>query len=342
MSIRTRADIVGPVDRLLAGYNLLLAVLWAVVFWLGQPASALPALGFAIEPRTALLLALAHLGGVGVPWAISRMPSRPRLPLRVLREAYPLLFVPLGWLELDPLIRTLHQGTWDMAIMALDQAVFGLHLDRVWIRAMPERWFGEIMYFSYWIYMPLIFVAPAAMALRRDVDAFRDVTFRLLATYLGCFAIYIFFPSAGPKVFGLPFDGPATQGLFAGLVERAHDTGNVYGAAFPSSHVAGAVTLAWLGWRWFGRGAAVLLTIQALGVVMSTVYTQNHYAIDSLAGIGFALAIQAWYVPAVGRAGRRTPARGAARPRLASSGPTAAPPLPVAPMAAAATPETVP
>jgi hypothetical protein len=59
------------------------------------------------------------------------------------------------------------------------------------------------------------------------------------------------------------------------------------------------VTIAFLGWRWFPRGVAALLTLEALGVVVSTVYTQNHYGIDSLAGIVWALAIQLGVVPAL-------------------------------------------
>ena len=59
---------------------------------------------------------------------------------------------------------------------------------------------------------------------------------------------------------------------------------------------------------------AALLTLEALGVVVSTVYTQNHYGIDSLAGIVWALAIQLGVVPALvyflgaARAGRLAPA----------------------------------
>jgi membrane-associated phospholipid phosphatase len=148
--------------------------------------------------------------------------------------------------------------------------------------------------------MPLIFTPAIVTAIRRDAAAFEDVTLRLLATYVGCYLVYVAFPTAGPKVFGLPFEGAATDGFFFGLVSRAHETGTVYGAAFPSSHVAGAVTVAWLGWRWFRPAAALLLTLQAGGVLMSTVYTQNHYAVDSLAGLGFALAVQTWVVPALG------------------------------------------
>ena len=288
-----------PVDRLLAVYNLLLAGLWTSVTIAGEPATAGAGLTFELGPGKATLLAVVHLFAAGLPLLIGRLSwdrgFGSRL-LRTLHEVYPLLLLPVFWLELDPLIRTLHGTTRDAAIMALDRAVFGLHLDQVWIRAMPQAWFSELMHFSYWIYLPLIFTPPIVMALRRDAVGFQDVTLRLLATYVGCYVVYLVFPTVGPKVFGVLFEG-ANDGFFLGLVARAHETGNVYGAAFPSSHVAGAVTVAWLGWRWFSPTAAVLLSLQAGGVLMSTVYTQNHYAVDSLAGLGFALAVQAWVVP---------------------------------------------
>jgi len=288
-----------PVDRLLAVYNLLLAGLWTSVTVAAEPAATGSGLAFELGPGKASLLAMAHLIAAGIPLLVGRLPRSPgfgsRL-LRLLHEVYPLLLLPVFWLELDPLIRTLHGTTRDAAIMGLDRAVFGFHLDQVWIRAMPQTWFSELMHFSYWIYLPLIFTPPIVMVLRRDAVGLQDVTLRLLATYVGCYVVYLAFPTAGPKVFGVLFEG-ARDGIFLGLVARAHETGNVYGAAFPSSHVAGAVTVAWLGWRWFPPAAAVLLTLQAAGVLMSTVYTQNHYAVDSLAGLGFALAVQAWVVP---------------------------------------------
>ena len=47
------------------------------------------------------------------------------------------------------------------------------------------------------------------------------------------------------------------------------------------------------------RGIAALLTVEAVGVVVSTVYTQNHYGIDSLTGIAWAFSIQFIVVPAL-------------------------------------------
>jgi membrane-associated phospholipid phosphatase len=317
MKDATAASALRPVDRLLAAYNAALALAWLAAAALAGPTSSGPGLAYEIAARVALALSLVHVICVGLPWVIARLPAEAPLPLRLLRTAYPLLFVPICWLELDPLIRTLHATTWDGTVMALDRVLFGLHLDQAWIRAVPQLWFSEIMYFAYWLYLPIIFLPPIVMAIRRDTAGFDDVTLRLLATYLGCYMFYILLPTAGPAVFGRPFASPSSHGFFYQLVARAHETGNVYGAAFPSSHVAGAVTVAWLGWRWFPRWAAILLTVQAAGVVMSTVYTQNHYAVDSLAGVFFALAIQAWAVPALRRrAGRRR----APRSDIVSSG----------------------
>ena len=291
---RTPAPVnhVRPVDWLLGVYNLALAALWA---------AAVPTAAVAGSSASSLALVVAHCALATALWWIPRLPDRPGRFVLVLREAYPLLLIPLLWEELDAVIRITHAATNDGLIMALDRALFGLHLDAAWMPAMPQLWFSELMHFSYWIYLPLIFLPPIAMALRRDAFAFQDVTLRLMTAYLACYAVYLVFPTAGPKVFGVPYEGALAEGFFFGLVAQAHEASNVWGAAFPSSHVAGAVTVAWLGWRWFSPGVAILLSIQALGVVLSTVYTQNHYAIDSVVGVVFALSLQAWAVPAIRR-----------------------------------------
>lgn len=297
MSTAKQVNEIRPVDSLVAAYNLVLAGLWT---------AALPAAAAAGTSSSAILLVVGHGVLASLPWWIRRLQDRPGRVLRLTREAYPLLLIPLLWEELDAVIRITHPATNDGLIMALDRALFGLHLDAAWMPAMPQLWFSELMHFSYWIYLPLIFLPPLAMALRRDTLAFQDVTLRLMTAYLACYAVYLVFPTAGPKVFGVPFEGalpggPLTEGFFFGLVAQAHETSNVWGAAFPSSHVAGAVTVAWLGWRWFSPVVAALLSLQALGVVLSTVYTQNHYAIDSIVGVAFALSLQAWAVPGIRR-----------------------------------------
>ncbi len=57
--------------------------------------------------------------------------------------------------------------------------------------------------------------------------------------------------------------------------------------------------MAYLALRWFRRPVAALLAAAAVGVTLSCVYTQNHYAVDALAGIVWALALQLVVAPAL-------------------------------------------
>lgn len=284
---------VRPADRLVAAYNAFQAVLWAAL---------LPRAHFA-----AGVLA-AHAAAVALPWLWARAP-RPARPLRVLKEIYPLLWLAAFWVELDLLRGLSELPSNDGAILRLDMALFGRHLHAEWMPRMSALWWSEAMHFAYYAYYPLIAIPPLYALIAGRTAALQDITFRLMVTYVACYFWYIAFPVDGPWRTRDLYAGALSEGLFYGLVRDALEMGASRGAAFPSSHVAGAVTIALLGWRWFSRPAAVLLTVEALGVVLSTIYTQNHYAIDSLAGIVWGLALQLAAVPALARALGPRPAR---------------------------------
>lgn len=308
-----------PIDRLMTGYNAALALFWTALLPAMLPLHVWP-----------VALVAAHTAAACLPLLIRRLPERPSIVTRLLREAYPLLWLPALWVELDPAIFFAHASSFDAVIMSLDLAVFGVHLDGTWMPAMPQVWFSELMHFAYWAYLPLIFLPPIVMAIRRRTDAYRDITLRLMTSYVICYTIYLVFPTVGPHEFGIRYaGGPLTDGFFYGLIQTAHETGNVVGAAFPSSHVVGAVTIAWLGWRWFSPLIAILMSFEAFGVILSTVYTQNHYAVDSAVGLATALAIQAWVVPAVRKSLSTRPSRRRVRARKAWS---AIPPLAPVPL----------
>ncbi len=150
---------------------------------------------------------------------------------------------------------------------------------------------SEVMHLLYYAYYPAIYLPPLALAIMARYAAIRDMTFRLTVTYLGCYVVYIAFPVDGPHFLMEPTPGAHTEGFFYGLVEMAQQIGDSRGCSFPSSHVAGATTIAILAWRWLPRWAAVILTVEAIGVLTSTTYTQHHYAIDSVAGLAWALLV---------------------------------------------------
>lgn len=277
---------VRPVDRLVAAYNALLAIVWGSVIGRADYAA---------------LIALAHVAALSLPWLLRRGEGRLGPFTRTLHDIYPLLWMAGFWTELG-LLRPLHGPTHDAWVAALDLAVFRVHLNAEWMPRMPWLWFSELMHLSYYLYYVIIVAPPLALLLTARRDALRDVTLRMLVTYLGCFTLYIMFPVDGPAHTMVHYTGVPTTGFFYHLVHAAGDFGDSMGTAFPSSHVAAALTAAWAGWRWFSRPVAILLALEAAGVVLATVYTQNHYAIDVLAGFVLAVILQLAVVPALTRA----------------------------------------
>ncbi len=270
------------VDWVVAAYNLIFGVIW---------------LAQVNKVWFALLLAAAHFTGLLLPWLLARAPTTLAEPMRTLREIYPLLFLAVYWPELDMLRPVLALQSGDGPVAALDLFVFRLPLHAVWMPNMAALWFSELMYLSYELYYALVFLPPIVLLLQRRHAPLRDATFRLVLVYLLCFITYAVFPVDGPHFLQEPFHGPHTSGFFYGINQVLQASGDSLGCSFPSSHVAAAVSAAYIGWRYFPRWVAVLMSLEALGITLSTTYTQNHYAIDSLAGLLLALVVQLWLVP---------------------------------------------
>jgi membrane-associated phospholipid phosphatase len=284
---------VRTVDLVVAGYNLVLMAVW---------------LRLTDVTAGAPWMATAHALAAAVPAILSRYTAEPRAGWRLARELYPLAAIGLFWTELGDLHGLGQSPHYDAIVARLDLALFGRHLNLVWMPAMPWPAFSELMHLFYVLYYPLIVLPPLAMCLAGRGEALRDMTLRLAVTYLGCYLFYLIFPVIGPAELLPHYQGALTNGALYQLTHAARAAGDSLGTAFPSSHAAGAVTAAVLGWRWLSRPARWLLTLQAGGVLLATVYTQNHYAVDALAGLVWALGLQFGLVPAlVGESGAPVP-----------------------------------
>ena len=273
-----------PVDRFVSAMNVGFALLW------------LGALGrVAFAPG----LVAAHAAAALLPQLFSCLRPDTRGATRALRELYPLVLVVLVWGELGLGREFLHAVGNDPVIAAADVLVFGRHLQSVWMPAMPQVWFSELMFGLYGIYYPMVFGTPVVLLLLGQRDTARRIVFGLAVTYFSCYVLYALFPVDGPSHTMARYAGPLTEGLFYRLSTGAVHAGDSLGTAFPSSHVAGAVSMAILAARWLPRRVATVFAIEALGVALSTVYTQNHFAIDSAAGVLLAFGVQLIAVPAL-------------------------------------------
>ena len=302
-------------DRVIAGYNVIIAGAWlyaadasrfaALAVLAHAAAAVLPWLLWSSDPtepapvRSASAWAGSRVSVIPGALGMSRSGAEGSAAFRLrsaLRELYPLIAIAIFWIEMDSIIAALGRPRLDGSVMALDERVFGRHLHLDWPARMSSPALGEVMNFAYFAYYLLIFVPPLVLFIGRRTEALRDSLFRLMVAYLACYVFYLAWPTFGPRYSPGEYAGVAS-GVFGRVIEWIHATGDSRGTAFPSSHVAGAVTIALAGWRWFRRPVAVLFTIEAAGVVLSTVYTQNHYAIDSLVGLGGTLLLQLVLIP---------------------------------------------
>lgn len=284
-----------PADRLVSAFSLAFATLW------------LHALGHVTYAPS---IVVAHIAAACVPVLFTRLPRRSSGVTVMVRELYPIVFVLFVWVEMGLVREVFHATANDAAIAAADELLFGRHLQAVWMPAMPQRWFSELMFFVYLVYYPIVFLTPVVLLLRGRRHALRAVTFGLAVAYLACYAVYALFPVDGPAHSMARFAGPPTEGFFYHLSVDAVHAGDSLGTAFPSSHVVGAVSIAILSARWLRRPVAVLFALEAVGVVLATVYTQNHFAIDALAGLCLAVVLQVLVVPVLGGALERRRAGG--------------------------------
>ncbi len=287
-----------PVDWWLCAFNVAMAVIWAPL----TPA----------HPTARLLLG-SHLLAATLPMLLGWAPPPRGRSLHLVYDAYPLAWAAAFWMELDLHTRFVNTLRDDQALLSLDRAVFGVHLNQAWLANMHAAAFSELMYLLYLSYYLLLVGVPLILLFRGTEAQFREGVLRIVLAYLGCILVHAWWPTIGPGILPLRFPAPLSASWFFRLSHWIQDGGDSLGTAFPSTHVAGAVTFAWIAWRFWSRRVALALTLLAVGIMGAAVYTQNHFAVDSLAGALVGLTLQGVVVPRFTTPGARAAVQDAGR-----------------------------
>jgi len=162
--------------------------------------------------------------------------------------------------------------------------VFGSQLSHRWIREMPNRLLSWLLHGCYLAYYAILYASPLGLWLSGRRDAARRTIFAVMVTFYICYVVFLFFPVAGPR-YAFDLAHNAATGVWpARAAQWLLDRGDSWGAAFPSSHVAAAVVAALCALR-YSRPLGLLLAPLTLGLVLSVVYGQFHYAVDAVAGL---------------------------------------------------------
>jgi membrane-associated phospholipid phosphatase len=271
-----------PVDRLFIGYNALVAVGWLV------------AAARAASRSTAIVAAAwagAHMAALALPFGARRLRMySDRGALVAL--LYPLAALPWFWGELGTLLPLVHGHAYDATVQRWDLALLGAHVHATWMAQSHARWLVSTMYTSYLSFYALLAVMPLMLLATQRVGALEDYVYRIMLTYCACGTIYMLFPVIGPTPV-YPPGTPIEQSALVRLMRLIESAGDSLGTSFPSSHAAVGVTIVIGAWRWFRPAIAGLLAADAAYMTLAAVYTQNHYAIDVIAGAGLAIVLVA-------------------------------------------------
>jgi len=248
-------------------YNLLLALLWA--------------------PHN-LAFAGAHIAAAVLPPLLAPTPFA---------DSYPAFAVIGIWTEMGAILPLLHPdgaagaAARDAAALRLDALVFGTHWHTEWIARMPWGWLSSLMYAAYCSYYALLLGLPFVFWLLRHREALADLAFRILLVYAACAVCYLVFPVIGPAPLP-PVADAVRHGAFFEMSAAVQRAGDSLGTSLPSTHAAGSMTIALAAWRWLPRPLALGTLGVAVAIALATVYTQNHYAIDAVAGVVLAVCLQ--------------------------------------------------
>lgn len=209
---------------------------------------------------------------------------------RGLAEIYPLFILLALYGALDLLAAHGGVATHDTTVQRWEAAIFGGQVSREWWQRAPSEFWSTLLHADYFCYYLVVPAGPLYFLWKGDRDNLRRVVLALMITFAACYLVFIFFPVAGPYY---EFPRPAAAFLDNGparLVYGVLSRGSAYGAAFPSSHVAGMITataVSAMGSRKLGLILGVPTALLTVGVV----YCQMHYGVDVVAGVLVAAAV---------------------------------------------------
>jgi membrane-associated phospholipid phosphatase len=217
--------------------------------------------------------------------------------LGALSLLYPILLYTPYYVQTGLLNRTLLPTFLDPWFLRADELLFGefpgFYLNRLWAGRLADEFF-HFFYLTYYFAIPTV----AVLLYLRKPPLLPAFVCQVSALFYACYLTYVLLPVEGPlRLRAVFFRGP---GFTRSVVDFLFAAAEKPGAAFPSSHVAVALVVAWWGAEAFPR-LRWPFAVQASLLSVATVYCAFHYAVDVIAGalLG-AAAVWLWKTLAAG------------------------------------------
>jgi membrane-associated phospholipid phosphatase len=180
----------------------------------------------------------------------------------------------------------------DVLVQGWEEALFRGQPSLDWIRSDTWTWLSWPLHAAYLSYYVILAGAPLGLLLMGRRPEAAGAATLIMAAFYACYSVFAWFPVAGPRYTFTLAHNAATATLPARVTQQLLNSASAWGTAFPSSHVAAALTAGLAA----GRGSRALglaLTAAAVLLALGTVYGQFHYAVDAIAGAAVAALVWA-------------------------------------------------
>ncbi|QDG49239.1 phosphatase PAP2 family protein [Persicimonas caeni] len=186
--------------------------------------------------------------------------------------------------------------SYEMEMLLADRLLFGGNPSE-WTEVLINPVLTEYLQLTYVSYFPMmLLVALALFFARKNRVLFRYLLAMNLAM-VSCHFFYILVPVRSPFLIA---DDPQYASLISysiplqGLWWTEHLRQNLLDATvmrydcFPSGHTMHSMLAIYFGWK-TNRAVRAIVTVVGVSIIFSTIYLRYHYAIDLVAGAGFAV-----------------------------------------------------
>ncbi len=199
-----------------------------------------------------------------------------------IRNFYPLLILTYFYKETGYLNNILF-NYFDSYFVWIEQTLWGMQPSIEFSNRFSQKWFSEIMNFSYFFYY-LLTIGIGLAAYFWNRANMQKIIFVIAGSFLIYYLFFALFPVKGPQFFFHGDDAKTVDSrFFSKLVNMAQGIGETQTGAFPSSHVGMSIIFLLLTYKYLRKTFWVIL-LPVILLWFATVYIKAHYLIDVFGG----------------------------------------------------------
>lgn len=213
-------------------------------------------------------------------WLTEKFPNK---ILLLLKNTYPLFFLNYFYAETALIKNIIFHTDLDVYILQIDQWLYGCQPALEFSKLMPQAWFNECMFMSYFSYYLLTGVVCISIYFEKEAESYRTIFIIIISFYL-YYILYIIFPVVGPQYyFNVTAYQPEHPYLFGKIMCFLHTMERATGA-FPSSHVGMALVFSYIFFKHVKKLFFITLPF-IIGICFATIYLKEHYVVDVIVGL---------------------------------------------------------